>query len=95
MVQQGTQTASGIRNWRRYRPEAGPPMKEESLVISTGTSRKRRLQETLRSNQQSTKDKTESQAIPRFVVWKDAINTDEEKRRDGVCNAPNHHFTER
>lgn len=89
MLQQGTQTALGIRNWQRHRPEAGPPMKKKSLIVSTGTRRKRRIQETLRSNQQSTEDKTESWAMPRFAVWKDAINKDEEKRREGVFNTPN------
>lgn len=69
-VSAGTQTAVGKINWR-HRPEAGPPMKEESLVLRVGARRGRRIQEISRSNQQSTKDRVESQAIPRFIVWKD------------------------
>lgn len=46
-------------------------MKEESLVLRVGARRGRRIQEISRSNQQSTKVRVESQAIPRFIVWKD------------------------
>lgn len=35
------------------------------------TRRRTRIQGTLKINQWSTKDRTESQAIPRFMVWKD------------------------
>lgn len=66
-----TQTAVGKIKLRRQRPEVGPPMKEESLIFWVGTRRRRMSQKTLRSNQESMKDRIESHTIPRFIVWKD------------------------
>lgn len=48
-------------------------MKEENLALRVWAKKRRRIQEILRSNQHGTKDRIESQAIPRFIVWKDGL----------------------
>lgn len=63
---------------------AGPPVKEDSLVLGVGKRKRIRIQETLSSNQQNTEDRKipGNSKVYSLERWTDnnPINKDEEKR---------------